>query len=122
MPPPTRAAILGRLDDMVWTRDRGWVGRLSQTIKVFPGSVREAQFVQDEPDTLRVRLVREAGLFDPSQLIPFEEDLRQRLGERIRLVYEYPDAIEKGANNKFKFVVNRMDGALKERLRQGGQP
>lgn len=119
---PRVAAILGRLDDMVWTRDRGWVGRLSQTIKVFPGSVREAQFVQDEPDTLRVRLVREAGLFDPSQLIPFEEDLRQRLGERIRLVYEYPDAIEKGANNKFKFVVNRMDGALKERLRQGGQP
>lgn len=119
---PRVAAILGRLDDMVWTRDRGWVGRLSQAIKVFPGSVREAQLVQEDPDTLRVRLVREASLFDPSQLVAFEEDLRQRLGERIRLLYEYPESIEKGANNKFKFVVNRMDGALKDRLRRGEQP
>lgn len=119
---PRVAAILGRLDDMVWTRDRGWVGRLSQSIKVFPGSVREAQLVQDDPDTLRIRLVREPGLFDVAQLAALEADLRERLGERIRFAYEYPEAIEKGANNKFKFVVNRMDAALKERLRRGEQP
>lgn len=119
---PRVAAILGRLDDMIWTRDRGWVGRLSQSIKVFPGSVREAQLVQDDPDTLRVRLVREPGLFDTAQLAAFEADLRERLGERIRLAYEYPDAIEKGANNKFKFVVSNLPAATKERLRRGEQP
>lgn len=119
---PRVAAILGRLDDMVWTRDRGWVGRLSQSIKVFPGSVREAQLIQDDPNTLRIRLVREPALFDVAQLASLEADLRERLGESIRFDYEYPEAIEKGANNKFKFVVNRMDAALKERLRRGEQP
>lgn len=121
---PRVAAILGRLDDMVWTAERGWVGRLSQCITtVFsPGSVREAQLVQESPELLRVRLVREPGLFQPSQIQALEADLRGRLGERIRFTYEYPDSIEKGANNKFKFVVNRMDAALKERLRRGEQP
>jgi len=119
---PRVAAILGRLDDMIWTRDRGWVGRLSQSIKVFPGSVREAQLVQDDPDTLLVRLVREPGLFEASQLVAFEADLRERLGERIRIAYEYPEAIEKGANNKFKFVVSNLLAGTKERLRRGEQP
>jgi phenylacetate-CoA ligase len=121
---PRVAAILGRLDDMVWTAERGWAGRLSQCITtVFsPGSVREAQLVQESPELLRVRLVREPGLFQPSQIQALEADLRGRLGERIRLVYEYPEAIEKGANNKFKFVVNNLPAETKERLRRGEQP
>jgi len=119
---PRVAAILGRLDDLVWTRDRGWVGRLSQTIKVFPGSVREAQLVQEDPDTLRVRLVCEPSLFHESQLAAFEADMRERIGDRIRLVYEYPDAIEKGANNKFKFVVSHLTPGARAIIARGGHP
>jgi phenylacetate-CoA ligase len=119
---PRVTAILGRLDDTIWTRDRGWVGRLSQSIKVFPGSVREAQLVQDDPDTLRVRLVREPALFHASQLVAFEADIRERIGERIRLAYEYPESIEKGANNKFKFVVSHLTPGARAIIARGEQP
>ena len=114
---PRVRTISGRLDDMVYTQDRGWVGRLSQAVKVFPGSIVEAQIVQNSVDEIVIRLVPDPARFMEAQLQPLLVDLRSRLGELVRLRVDYVKEIPKGPNNKFKYVVCNLSPEEKNRLR-----
>lgn len=118
---PRVKTIIGRLDDMVYTPDRGWVGRLSQAVKVFPGSIREAQIVQDDINNITIKLVPDDKRFDESQLTPLIADLRSRLGDVVNLNITYVSSIPRGANNKFKYVVCNLPAAEKQRLRMYAQ-
>lgn len=113
---PRVRTIIGRLDDMIYTSDRGWIGRLSQAVKVFPGSIREAQLIQQQIDELIVRLVVDPDRFNESHLTPLFADLRQRIGEVTEIKIEYVDKIPRGANNKFKYVVCDLPPEQKDAL------
>lgn len=113
---PQVAAVLGRLDDMLFTPDRGWVGRLSQAVKVFPGSIREAQIVQTSLDEVLINLVPDPTRFEMSQTEPLIKDLRARLGNVIHIRIQIVDHIPRGPNGKFKYVVNALPPDDKARL------
>ncbi|MCO5186741.1 MAG: hypothetical protein M9928_03435 [Anaerolineae bacterium] len=113
---PRVRTIIGRMDDMIYTSDRGWIGRLSQAVKVFPGSIREAQIVQYHVDEIVIRLVPDPDLFDESQLELLFADLRKRIGTAAEIRIEYVNSIERGPNNKFKYVVNALPDDEKSAL------
>lgn len=119
---PRVKSIIGRMDDMLYTRDRGWVGRLSQAVKVFPGSIREAQIIQYDIDSIIIRLVPDPELFEESHLEPLYEDLRNRLGNVVKLQIEYVSQIERGPNNKFKYVICALPAEEKQRLQLQTHP
>lgn len=119
---PRVRTIIGRLDDMIYTSDRGWIGRLSQAVKVFPGSIREAQIVQRQLDEVIVRLVVDPDRFADSQLDSLFQDLRQRIGEVAEIKIEYVDHIEHGPNNKFKYVVCELPTEQKKALQMQTNP
>ncbi|MFO7653523.1 MAG: hypothetical protein R6X25_06840 [Candidatus Krumholzibacteriia bacterium] len=103
--------IVGRVEDVVVTPDGRWLTRLDH---VFKGlyAVEEAQLVQETTEELRVRIVRRPGYGDGDEAAVLH-NLRERLGDEIRIRFEYLDRIPRTSSGKFRYVVSkvRLDAA-----------
>ena len=95
------------LDDFVYTRERGFLGRLDPVLKGVHNIV-ESQIEQESLDVLRVRFVP-APQFTHEDLHVLESNLRARVGRSIHLEFECTDRIPRSANGKFRFVISRLD-------------
>jgi phenylacetate-CoA ligase len=107
---PVIEEIGGRLDDFVYTRERGALGRLDPVLKGVRNIV-ESQLEQESLDSLRVRFVPAPG-FSGEDLHMFEDNLRARVGRSIHLEFECTDRIPRSANGKFRFVISRLDRSI----------
>jgi phenylacetate-CoA ligase len=109
---PTIAAIDGRDDDVLVTRDGRRVGRLDPAFKAAL-QIREAQVVQEALDRIRVRYVPAPG-FNTESARVLVAQLRDRLGE-MDVTLEPVDRIPRTANGKFRAVVSELprDGHLR---------
>lgn len=105
---PVVAEIGGRLDDIVYTRERGFLGRLDPVLKGVRNIV-ESQLEQESLDLLRVRFVP-AAHFTAEDLQVLESNLRARVGRGIDLEFICMDRIPRSANGKFRFVISRLNG------------
>ncbi len=104
---PVIEEIGGRLDDVVFTRERGSLGRLDPVLKGVRNIV-ESQIEQESLDVLRVRFVPAPG-FTAEDLVLLESNLRARVGRGIHLEFECIDRIPRTANGKFRFVISRLE-------------
>jgi phenylacetate-CoA ligase len=102
---PALANVEGRMDDALVTLDGRRIGRLDPVFKS-DLHLREAQIVQEEPDRIRVRYVPDAGFTDRTQS-EIAVRIRERMGD-VRVDFERLDSIPRGANGKFKAVVQAM--------------
>jgi phenylacetate-CoA ligase len=103
---PLIERIDGRVEDYVRTPDGRLVGRLDHLLKDVR-HVREAQIVQTKLDEIVVRVVRLDGYSDAEEKI-VRAEARQRLGDSVRVRFEYVDAIERTAAGKFRFIVSQL--------------
>lgn len=101
----TWSKIIGRQDDVVWTPSGKAVGRLSPVLKGFP--IREAQFVQEHVDEIRLLIVPGAG-FDMSTNARVHHEVRTRLGEEVEVRIELVEHIPRGSGGKLRAVVSRL--------------
>ena len=106
---PVIEEIGGRLDDIVFTRERGFLGRLDPVLKGVRNII-ESQLEQESLDVLRVRFVP-APHFTAEDLHLLETNLRARVGRSMRLEFECTARIPRTANGKFRFVISRLDHA-----------
>jgi phenylacetate-CoA ligase len=104
---PVIEEIGGRLDDFVFTRERGFLGRMDPVLKGVRNIV-ESQLEQESLDVLRVRFVP-AAHFTTEDLQLLESNLRARVGRSIHLEFECTDRILRSPNGKFRFVISRLD-------------
>jgi phenylacetate-CoA ligase len=104
---PVIEEIGGRLDDFVFTRERGFLGRLDPVLKGVE-NILESQIEQESLDVLRIRYVP-AARFAAEDLCMLENNLRARVGRSIHLEFECTDRIPRSANGKFRFVTSRLD-------------
>jgi len=104
---PVIEEIGGRLDDFVYTRERGFLGRLDPVLKGVRNII-ESQLEQESLDVLRVRFVP-AVRFTAEDLQTLENNLRARVGRSIHLEFECTDRIPRSATGKFRFVISRLD-------------
>jgi phenylacetate-CoA ligase len=109
---PVIEEIGGRQDDFVYTRDRGFLGRLDPVLKGVRNVV-ETQLEQESLDVLRVRFVP-AARFTADDLHLLENNLRARVGRSIHLEFECTDRIPRSSNGKFRFVISRLDRNLQK--------
>ncbi len=103
---PVIEQIGGRLDDFIYTREGGFLGRLDPVLKGVRNIV-ESQFEQESLDILRVRYVP-APAFTGEDLQVLERNLRARVGPGIHLEFECIDRIPRTSNGKFRFVISRL--------------
>ncbi len=103
----------GRQEDIVKLRDGSSLGRLDHIFKD-QTLVAGAQIIQEDLDTLTVRIVRQAG-FSPANEKQLTDTLDGYFKGRIGYRVEYTDAIPSGANGKQRFVVSKLNGSQGER-------
>lgn len=99
--------IVGRIEDYVLTPDGRRVGRLDHLFKAAK-YVRNAQIEQDRLDHLIVRIEKEDGYTSTIEQIILKE-ARSRVGSQMTIDFEYVSEISKGANGKFKFIIQKLN-------------
>ncbi len=99
---PVLAAVEGRVDDVLYTRDGRRVGRLDPVFKKqLP--ICEAQIIQESLDRVRVRFVP-APDYCPEAGRSIIERLKARMGE-VEVILEQVDVVPRTQNGKFRAVI-----------------
>ncbi|MCB9849359.1 MAG: phenylacetate--CoA ligase family protein [Phycisphaerales bacterium] len=98
--------IDGRIESYIITPDGRQMGRLDFLFKK-SGKIDEAQLIQDHPDHVTVRLVigKSYAARDEEHLL---SEMRQYLGDVIRIDIEHVDEIPREANGKFRQIVSHV--------------
>jgi phenylacetate-CoA ligase len=109
---PVLAAIEGRVDDVLWSVDGRAIGRLDP---LFKGDlpIIEAQIIQESRNRVRMLYVPATG-FGSHTRSELTQLLRDRLGP-MEIVLESTGSIPRGANGKFRAVINLVKEPLHER-------
>ena len=103
---PLIERVEGRIEDYVRTPDGRFVGRLDHLFKDVL-HVREAQIVQEQIDEIILRVVRADGYADRDEQTILAE-ARQRLGNGVRVRFDYVEALPRTAGGKVRFIVSQL--------------
>ena len=105
---PVLREVQGRTTDFVVTTAGARMHALAliYVIRDMEG-IRQFRIVQESRDLLRLELVRDPG-FRENLLPEIERQFRARLGDSLRVQFEFVDDIPPAASGKHKYVVNRI--------------
>ncbi len=106
---PLVKKIIGRIDDMLYTKERGYIGRLSPAIKAFPNSVVQVQLVQNSIDTIDLYIVPDKETFKDEHLRQVIKEIKNRTGNSIQIKTHLVDQIPAGPNNKFRLTIRNFN-------------
>jgi phenylacetate-CoA ligase len=109
---PFIKAVLGRMDDILYTAEKGYVGRLDTAYKGLRG-IKRSKIVQTDIGHAVIYIVKDEDFTEavPARLLG---NLKARLGEGMHLEVRYVAAIPLDANGKFRAVERefRLDGFI----------
>ena len=90
------------------------LGRLDHILKDMV-NIREAQFVQEQPDAVTLRIARGRNYGDADEKM-LRKELRQRIGDSLRLDLDYVEAVPRGPNGKLRLVLSTLNKRRGTRL------
>ncbi len=99
---PIIEKLTGREDDILWTEEKGYVGRMDTAYKGLEGIVK-SQIIQENPQEITVNLIADKK-FDNKMKSNFVHNLKTRLGENISYTINIVEDIPLGPNGKFDAV------------------
>lgn len=100
------ASIDGRQEDYLVLPNDVRVGRLDHIFKDMV-NVREAQFIQDQSDSVTLRIARNQAYTDADEQL-LRAEMRRRIGDSLKLSIEYMDTIPRGPNGKLRLVISSI--------------
>ena len=112
LPFPVVDAIVGRVDDILYTPDRGFVGRMDTVFKGVPSTIVEAQIVQTSADTIVLRVVPDRAVYKTDHANTVIEEMRRKLGDLVTIRLEEAESLPRSANGKLRAVVNLCSDLL----------
>ncbi len=98
--------IIGREDDILYTKDRGFVGRMDTAYKGLSG-IEKSQIVQNSADQIDIYQVVTKE-YTPQMEKKFMDNLRERLGTVVDIKIHAVDDIPLSKNGKFKAVMRNF--------------
>jgi len=106
-------SVTGRVEDYVVTPEGKYVGRMDHIFKGVK-NVKEAQIVQPSREKIIVRVVKDSayGKVDEEALL---RNSRERLGNKIKIDFDYVEQIERTKTGKFRFIVSEIP--MEERMK-----
>ncbi|WP_405206749.1 phenylacetate--CoA ligase family protein [Aquimarina sp. LLG6339-5] len=99
---PMIEKLTGREDDILWTKEKGYVGRMDTAYKGLEGIVK-SQIVQESPNEIIVNLIADEK-FNDQMKQKLIYNMKDRLGENISYQICIVDDIPLGPNGKFDAV------------------
>jgi phenylacetate-CoA ligase len=106
---PVVREIEGRAADFLYTPEgaRIYAVNFANAIKNLPNALVRAQFVQHARDRVQVRLEVDPARFDPhAHVAQVRREVRDRLGEAVRVDVDVVPKIERTDGGKFRMIVN----------------
>jgi phenylacetate-CoA ligase len=83
-------------------------------------SVKEAQVVQEEVHSIRVKIVPRADFDHAADEKKIRDGLRSIIGPNMRIDFEFVDHIPVAENGKFKFMVSKIPGQSCDQPQRNG--
>ena len=104
---PMIHSVIGRQDDMLFTEEKGYVGRLDPAYKGLSG-IKQSKIIQTALDRVEVLIVPDQSYISAigNKLL---ENLHERLGRKIEISLKTVARIPLGENGKFKSVERKFD-------------
>ncbi|MFD2562449.1 phenylacetate--CoA ligase family protein [Aquimarina rubra] len=99
---PMIEKLTGREDDILWTKEKGYVGRMDTAYKGLEGIVK-SQIIQENPEEILVNLIADQN-FDDKMQEKLVDNLKDRLGQNINYQIRVVEDIPLGPNGKFDAV------------------
>lgn len=106
-PFPCVDKVIGREDDMMYTTEKGYVGRLTPAIKEC-GNIIRAQLTETNIDKFILKLIVDEGYSSETEE-KLLNALKARLGHNVDIDIYLVDHIPVGANGKYKAYINNLD-------------
>jgi len=107
-------SIDGRKEDYVLTPDGRRIGRLDHIFKDMV-NIKECQIFQERVERVVFRVVRGKEYTGKDEKMLLHET-RTRLGNRIEIVIDYVEAIERTSQGKLRFVISKIPSAQIQNL------
>ena len=104
---PVVERIIGREDDVLWTPEKGYVGRMDTAYKGIDGIVK-SQLIQESPGSLLVKNCVDSD-YDDKNEANFITNLKERLGAHISIEIKIVEDIPLSANGKFDAVIRKFE-------------
>ncbi|MFC4691487.1 phenylacetate--CoA ligase family protein [Dokdonia genika] len=102
---PVIEKIIGREDDLLWTSEKGYIGRMDTAYKGLVG-INKSQIIQVDHNEFLVKNVVNDDYTDAVER-KFILNLEERLGKKANVKMEYLDDIPLGKNGKFNAVIRK---------------
>ena len=100
--------VTTKAEDIITTPDGRYISSSVLTHPFKPlENIIESQIIQDNLNSLRVKIVKGAAYNDKDtgQLV---SEMSKRLGSEIKITIEFVDRIERSANGKFRWVISKV--------------
>lgn len=107
---PVLAAILGRVDDMLVSSERGIIPRVDSAFKGVPASIIMSQLAQVGFDRFELRLVVDKNMYKPEQGQTIQNNLCDYLGRNSEINIRLFDSLPPGPSGKIKAMSNEWSG------------
>ncbi|MFH6769248.1 hypothetical protein V8G56_10910 [Gaetbulibacter aquiaggeris] len=104
---PIIEKIIGREDDILWSEEKGFVGRMDTAYKGLTG-IKKSQLIQENPNQLIVNIVVDNDFSDDVQKTLIA-NLKDRLGENINYHVNIVEEIPTGSNGKIDAVKRNFE-------------
>lgn len=104
--------LTGREDDLLWTEEKGYVGRMDTAYKGLSGIV-QSQIIQIDKNTIVVNQIIDSN-YNPKMNELFIQNLKDRLGQSIQITINIVNEIPHGANGKFEAVKRKFKVTIRE--------
>ena len=99
--------IVGREDDVLWTEEKGYIGRMDTAYKGLEGIVK-SQLIQVNKSLLVVKNIIDDD-YTEQMNSKFIQNLKDRVGSKVVIKIEIVDDIPLGPNGKFDAVKRQFD-------------
>jgi phenylacetate-CoA ligase len=99
--------IDGRIEDIIVTPDGRHVGRMDAAFKHIQG-IDYAQIIQDDIEKINVRLVKNEKFYN-DEIKVLEKHIRERVGNKIKIDYQFTEKLNYSNNGKLRFVINNIN-------------
>ncbi|MCH3883137.1 MULTISPECIES: acyl-CoA synthetase family protein [Tenacibaculum] len=99
--------IIGREDDILFTEEKGYVGRMDTAYKGLVG-ISKSQIIQESPNLIIVNQVIDED-YTKEMDVKFIKNLRDRLGTTVNIKINNVENIPLGANGKFNAVIRKFE-------------
>lgn len=104
---PIIHSVIGRQDDILYTKEKGRIGRLDPVYKGLSG-IRQSKIIQTTVDHIRVLIVPDQN-YETSTGDKLLGNLHDRLGRDVTIELKMIDDIPLGKNGKFKSVERHFE-------------